>query len=71
MISPTTIHFQTIDEAQVWCDAIDMDAYRENALIGYRGGCLCHVRAPCNRHSDPLTVDEAEDLGWITVEKIQ
>lgn len=32
-------------------------------LISLRGGCSCHISPPCHACANPLTVDEAIDLG--------
>lgn len=34
-------------------------------LIDHRGGCACFVSPPCSACSEPLTVDEAIELGWM------
>lgn len=39
----------------------DEDLFRD--LIRLRGGCSCHISPPCNACCDPLTIDEAIDLG--------
>jgi len=45
-----------------WCEAnIDMIGEK---LAEIRGGCSCHLNPPCGNHSDPITEDEAEELGW-------
>lgn len=45
-----------------WCEAnIDMIAEK---LAGIRGGCSCHLNPPCGNCSNPITEDEAEELGW-------
>lgn len=34
-----------------------------DVLASRRGGCFCHdLEEPCGAHSDPLTLDEADDL---------
>jgi hypothetical protein len=37
-------------------------------LIALRGGCRCHINPPCSAHSDPLTMDEALELGLVEEE---
>ncbi len=39
----------------------DEDLIRD--LIALRGGCSCHISPPCRACCDPLTVDEAINLG--------
>jgi uncharacterized protein (DUF779 family) len=34
-------------------------------LMESRGGCSCHDSPPCPAHSDPLTLEEALELGFI------
>jgi hypothetical protein len=33
-------------------------------LVRHRGGCRCHLCPPCHACSEPLTIPEAEELGW-------
>ncbi len=34
-------------------------------LVEHRGGCSCHASPPCSAWCDPLTIEEAEALGWL------
>lgn len=40
-------------------------------LVDRRGGCRCYDRPPCSACSEPLTEDEADELGWIKPEAEQ
>ena len=33
-------------------------------LVKHRGGCRCHISPPCNACTEPLTIPEAQCLGW-------
>lgn len=41
----------------------DSDMYQR--LRDHRGGCSCHISPPCGACSNPLTLAEAEELGWL------
>jgi hypothetical protein len=45
------------------------DQYQQ--LLDYRGPCSCHIMPPCSRCSDPITLKEAVDLGFIEAFKMQ
>jgi uncharacterized protein (DUF779 family) len=43
----------------------EMPDEQRAALTEYRGGCSCHYAPPCLACSDPLTEEEALELGLI------
>src|SRR5215208_4343888 len=51
--------FFTLVGGKVWND----DGLRVE-LLGMRGGCRCCISPPCNACVDPVTMDEAERLGF-------
>lgn len=40
------------------------DKQRED-LVEHRGGCRCHLSPPCFACSEPITMLEADELGWL------
>lgn len=43
----------------------DMSDEQRTALIEHRGGCSCHLSPPCFSCSEPVTMVEADELGWL------
>lgn len=44
---------------------LELSAEQYAKLIEHRGGCYCCISPPCSACSDPMTVEEAIELGFI------
>lgn len=42
---------------------IELTDQQYKELVQLRGGCSCHINPPCSNCSEPITKDEAEELG--------
>lgn len=60
MMSPYSISDEELDRLDDMV-ANDDDLFKELTIL--RGGCSCHIWAPCGACSNPLTVWEAIGLG--------
>lgn len=47
---------------------IQLNDEQGEALVAMRGGCSCHLSPPCSNHVDPLTMEEADELGLLDQE---
>ena len=51
-------------------DEIELTDEQQEQLVEMRGGCTCFLSPPCGNHVNPLTEEEAEELGLFDPEPV-
>lgn len=46
------------------CCLLDVDEGAYGRLVSERGGCRCHLSAPCSACAEPFTEDELNSVGY-------
>lgn len=49
----------------------DLTDEQREELVDHRGGCSCCISPPCWACSEPITLVEAVDLGWLSDEELE